>query len=240
MGGFKPDYRESLREVDTAEEQSERIAENIFVSCNTSSNFRTTVGVGPEDTRGKRVLDLGSGLSDFVMRSNEAGGFTVGIDTAYASLEELEERGRSYVGYIGALDDPANVVRNRRTMERALADIRENPQRYIGASTLSLPFPNNTFDIVISNCFLTSSAGSGAEYVEATVLEALRVIQRGGTLNLGPNNIEVRDGVWAKEVESNIRRAFSRAEEEKLAVKFVKYGVDKENVRYVISRSRKR
>lgn len=234
------DYRDDIRTAATVADQAIEIGKTIFVSCNSASDFSASSGITPESTSGTRVLDLGSGLSDFVAFASEAGGNIVGVDTAYADVSTLEEKGRVFLDHVRTQCTPAMLREYEDSFYKALQDVAQNPSRYIAADVLCLPFQNGIFDKVVANCFLTSDAGAAPDFTLATILEALRVTRRGGEFYLGPNNTKLGDGIWGVEVEENIRQAFAEAEAQKLASKLVRYNVNKDDVRYVITRSRKR
>ena len=195
-----PNNREALR-GGSAQEQSVVIDEIIDVSCNPGRACRDSIGVDVEkDLDGKRVLDIGSGLSDFVALANENGAVAFGIDLAYADKTRLRKKGETFLDEVAEPYARANKAArsnsisgcsfserhtlllndlNGGTMTRALEDIERNPSHYIAANCLSMPFPDGTFDLAISHCFLTSTAGSAKEFLAESVLEALRMLRRG-------------------------------------------------------------
>jgi SAM-dependent methyltransferase len=254
------DTREALRSG-SAQDQSEVIDRIIDVSCNPGRACRDAIGVDVEGLAGKRVVDIGSGLSDFVALANENGANAFGVDLAYADKTRLKEKGRAFLDEVAGpyaksklpkyqkpiighdiLDRQTQIMEdlNGGSMQRALADIERNPASYVAANCLSLPFPNGTFDLATSNCFLTSTAGAAREFLIESVLEAMRVLKRGSSLRLGVNDFQANNGQWGPEVEANLKAAFEKAKAEKLADKMAKYSIDGRMYWYDIKRSRKR
>ena len=254
------DTREALRSG-SAQDQSEVIDRIIDVSCNPARACRDSIGVDVEGLSGKRVLDIASGLSDFVALANENGATAFGVDLAYADKARLKEKGKAFLDEVAGpyaktklptchkpiighdiLDRQTQIMDdlNGGSMQRALNDIERSPASYIAANCLAMPFPNGTFDLAISHCFLTSTAGSAREFLIESILEAMRVLKKGSSLRLGVNDFHANNGQWGPEVEANLKAAFERAKAERLAEKMAKYSIDGRMYWYDIKRSRKR
>lgn len=237
------------------DDQIEVIRSDIAVSTNTSEMVLRGTGLNITNLQGRRVLDLASGLSTFVVEANQHGVETIGVDTAYASLAELEARGIEYDarGYYKFMGDTSrftssNLDQLNRMLDYlnsggprndCLRDMAENPSRYVAGSVLDLPFADKSFDLVVSNSLLTSEPGLSGGFTEATVLEALRVLKKQGELRIGPIDLDTSPDK-GKTKEVNIRAAFEKAKQEKLAEKFSKISIGKNEWAYAITRSRKR
>lgn len=237
------------------DDQVAAIRSDIAVSTNTSEMVLRGTGLNITNLQGKRVLDLASGLSTFVIEANQHGVETIGVDTAYASLAELEARGIEYDarGYYKCTGDtsrftPSNLdqlsgmldyLNNGGPRNDCIRDMAENPSRYVAGSVLNLPFADKSFDLVVSSSLLTSEPGLSSDFTEATVLEALRVLRRQGGLRIGSIDFGTSPDK-GKSKEANIKAAFEKAQREKLAEKLSKISIGKNEWAYDITRSRKR
>lgn len=204
------------------------------------------------------MLDVASGLSDFAMRASEAGVDIVAVDPLYGNKEALNNRGRTFVtdqvervysmrgrAMVGLVDrhpDDIALEQDMRggTLIRAIGDIANNPQRYVSADMLNLPFTNGAFDMATCFSFLTSFEGDHPEFVKEALIEALRVIRRGGNLRIGPNEFKLEGGGSGRKTEANIKAGFEEAKKLRVAEKISRYSIGDGMFWYNISRSRKR
>ncbi len=124
-----------------------------------------------EPDQSARILDCGGGPSSFNVDMNQRGNRVVSIDPLYGltkqTIEErvLDARERMMSGFASArdrfvwrcFDSPeASVAHRMRTMRAFLSDYEDglSDERYIDAALPDLPFPNDSFDLVLSSHFL--------------------------------------------------------------------------------------
>lgn len=242
----------------TVAEQAESIRDIHLTSFPHSAVLENT-GLVSTRLGGKRVLDLASGLSDFVQHVNEQGGAAVGVDICYANIASTVSKGlefmaeelpRAYASSVSPLQLMLDKAKKSsegyksvytpvsEAMSRCLQDFLAHPERYIGANILALPFEDGTFDLVTCNSFLTSLGGPESQkFTDAAILEALRVTRRGGDLRVGPIFARKKQD---RVIEDRIRSAAEVAKGEKLASKLAKRTNSGGVGWFEIERSRKR
>ncbi len=124
-----------------------------------------------QDATGKSILDVCSGGSDLTAALLSLGADAYAVDLGYIDKEghskRLTERGRS-----------VNL--------NYLSSIEENPERYIGASATDLPFPDESFDEVLSNYGIFGVLDEEYDLLGRALDEAIRVLKKGGRLQIGP------------------------------------------------------
>ena len=138
--------------------------EFLFVA-RTFEEYRRMFGLEPATLAGERVLDCPGGPSSFTAVARSLGAEAVAVDTAYGPpTEALTERCRAAVDRTVAqlhekrdlfvwdeYGDPETRGRFLRgAAERFLADYARHPSRYVAAGLPRLPFPDDTFDRVLS------------------------------------------------------------------------------------------
>lgn len=239
-------------------EDTAKLKSSFSVSSNPTGSVVMGLGLNLAELRGKKVLDVASGLSDFAMKASEAGVDIVAVDPLYADKEALAKRGRTFItdqveraygmqgrGIVSPHDrhpDDIALESDMRggTLLRSLEDISTNPQRYVAADILDLPFSGGTFDMATCFSFLTSFEGDHPEFVKEALIEILRTIRRGGNLRVGPNEFKLEGGESGRRTEANLKAAFEEAKRLKIVEKISRYSIGDGMVWYNISRSRKR
>jgi hypothetical protein len=235
--------------------QAEVIRDQIAVSANTSEMVMRGTGLNITNLQGKRVLDLASGLSTFVLDARQHGIEAYGVDTGYATIDGLKERGEEHDerGYYTLVGDTSafktsnlsqvtgiiDFLNEGGPRNACLQDLVGNPSRYVTGSVLALPFTDKSFELLVCHSLLTSEPGLSAEFTEGTIMEAMRVLCRQGELRIG--YLEKGSSLERfRTVEDNIRAAFEKAKAEKLAEKLSRISLGKDEWAYSITRSRKR
>ncbi|WP_129112795.1 methyltransferase domain-containing protein [Halegenticoccus tardaugens] len=127
--------------------------------------YRRMFDLDPDRVAGIRVLDCPGGACSFIAETAARSGEAVAVDALYgpppddlatrcerdveravdalSGVEHLYEWG--YYGDVGTLES------HRRTAaERFLADYADSPSRYVRAALPDLPFPDDSFDLVLS------------------------------------------------------------------------------------------
>ncbi len=146
------------------------------------------------------MLDCPGGASGFVAGARARGAEAYAVDPVYGpGVERVAERGRQDVRRaMSALDDvtdlyvwdvydgPADVASHRwAALGRFLADYTASPGQYLPAALPRLPFPDDSFDLVVSGHLLCLYA---EEFDHAFHVQALRELCRvaRGELRLFP------------------------------------------------------
>ena len=138
----------------------------------------------PESLRGLKILDIGAGASDLVRAFGERGADAYAADPRYSDLKDLEKRVKFHNARApyNAIDRSAR----RKSMDRFIGNYTRNPNKYVAAYAASLPFRDNSFDIAVSMNTVTVYLDSFYDLLLASVKEGLRVVKKGGTLQLCP------------------------------------------------------
>lgn len=172
----------------------------MLISSRSLGEYRAMFGLTGDDLAG-RILDCPGGAAAFTAEVNELGGDAIACDIAYfdhsgeelAAVAESEaDRGNRYVRahadryewtYFADPDEHRHV--RQRAAQRFAADIRRYPERYVPARLPSLPFPDRSFDLVLSSHLLFSYADTldYSFHVEA-IIELMRVTS--GELRIFP------------------------------------------------------
>jgi len=131
----------------------------------TFEEYRRLFGLAHTSLAGERVLDCPGGPSSFTAVARSLGATAYAVDTAYGPpVDALAERCRVAVERTTAqlrekrdlfvwdeYRDPETRGRYLRgAAERFLADYARHPSRYVAAGLPRLPFPDDTFDHVLS------------------------------------------------------------------------------------------
>lgn len=125
-----------------------------------------------ENYSGKKILDVCTGVSDFVAKLLKKGADAYALDLGYENMGEFL-RGVSQRG-----GWPINS---------SFADsLRQNPERYIAGSAHKLPFDSNSFDAVTSHYGIFGVMDLDKDLLEQSVNEAVRVLKPNGILKIGP------------------------------------------------------
>lgn len=163
---------------------------DYLLSARSFEEYRDFFALGTRDLRGS-ILDCPGGASEFTARACGLGVDAIAVDPVYAepagvvvrrALSELD-RGSLHTAaghdrYVW--DRFGDLAGHRRiraaSAERFAEDLRRHPARYRAGSLPRLPFPERTFDLVLSSHLLFTYAGrlSLAFHLEA-LLELHRV-----------------------------------------------------------------
>ena len=148
----------------------------------------------PEEVQDLRILDVGAGASDAVSKLLELGADAYAIDPRYKSKSTLRGQVKSYNQSM----DMESKNRRNQSLERFSDSIKDNPERYIEASTTCIPFPDDFFDIVYSRIAVTYYLDIDRAIFSRAVNECIRVTKPGGTVRLFPYMDE--EPAWPVEV----------------------------------------
>jgi hypothetical protein len=131
----------------------------------TFEEYRRMFGLDATSLAGERVLDCPGGPSSFTAVARSLGATAYAVDTAYGPpVDNLAQRCRAAVERTTAQlrekrdlfvwDEYRDPETRERYLsgagERFLADYARHPSRYVAAELPPLPFPDDTFDRVLS------------------------------------------------------------------------------------------
>lgn len=158
----------------------------------------------PDRLEGKRILDIAGGASSFTVDCCSRGIDAQAVDPRYAyapeivladAREEIEtstEKLRSLAhrfdwSYYGNID--LHRAGRLDSFQRFAADFAaaDANNRYVAGALPSLPFANETFDIVLCSHFLFLYADQfDASFHERAVLDMIRICRPGGQVRIYP------------------------------------------------------
>lgn len=178
----------SPRPVDPA--PSSGIGE-MLISSRSLAEYRAMFALSEVDLT-RRVLDCPGGTAGFTAEVNTAGGRATACDPIYRqhTPEELaarsaseSERGNRYVRAHpeqyrwSFFPDPDEHLRSRLAAgTRFAADLRAHPGRYVAGELPELPFPEASFELVLSSHLLFSYADRlDLAFHRAAIGELMRV-----------------------------------------------------------------
>ncbi len=137
-----------------------------------------------DNYRGKKILDIGAGTSDFVARLLRLGADAYAFDHGYDDMAKLGKRMKG-------------------PLSRAFIDsVRSEPQRYISGSSHNLPFASGTFDAITSYYGIFGVIDDDVALAKVSINEAIRVLKPDGILSLG----RLMDGDITQSQKANQRR----------------------------------
>jgi SAM-dependent methyltransferase len=166
------------------------------VPCATARSYleyKAMFELTPEDLTGS-VLDCNGGMSSLAAELNTQGVTATAVDPAYnldddqmvtkvadwlRDGEEIASRNpdRYTWKWYGSAAKRNNLKGN--AAASFLDDFRSHPDRYVAASLPDLPFPDNSFDLVLCSHLLFTWANSyGYEWHLAALREMVRVARR--------------------------------------------------------------
>lgn len=137
---------------------------------------------------GKKVLDIGSGLSDFSSKANEkfkeSGTMVVALDPVYQLLgkdfrefkKNIKKANMDWISVAGGVSDP----------ERAYKKIKNAPNK-IAASHQEIPLEDGSIDLILASNSLTQY--KNREITKKALKEAGRVIKEDGEIRIQPADL---------------------------------------------------
>lgn len=119
-----------------------------------------------ENYSGKKMLDIGTGVSDFVARLLAKGADASALDYRYGDKDAL------------LVEASANAFFKN--------SFQQYPERYIAGVAHQLPFKSNSLDAVTSMETIFGVTDHDLDLLRLNVEEGIRVLKPGGILRLGP------------------------------------------------------
>lgn len=167
--------------------------DEILVTARTLENYLDFFNLDRDELRGKRILDCPGGAASFTAQANTLGADSVAIDPMYTlTADELEALGREQIDFSdhwyhnnpdiflpqaqGEENIKAIIASRHDGLTRFVADYRARREAYIVGSLPHLPFPDNSFDLVLSSHLLfVYSDRFDLKFHERAIAEMLRV-----------------------------------------------------------------
>lgn len=170
-------------------------------------------GIDDDLLKGKRILDLGSGLSSFTEEINQKfgneGTVAIGLDPTYEILpdlkideqtdprdafkqftDKLRKRSSSTVGYYGADRDTKDYTEEEVSLGERITSLKVNPDsQVIAAAGQNIPIADESMDLIFSSNYLfrDMKGTHPADKEGLTALtEAIRVLKENGQLFIRP------------------------------------------------------
>lgn len=132
----------------------------------------------------KRSLDVCAGGSPLTAELLKKGVDALALDLNFGNRLPFLRRNLSGVAEL-ILKDP-HVVSREVDSPQFWQSIQDNPDRYIQGDATKLPFPDNSFDLVLSFYGYCGVLDIDMQTLTVAVDEALRVLEPGGELRFGP------------------------------------------------------
>ncbi|MFD8707264.1 methyltransferase domain-containing protein [Kitasatospora sp. NPDC059648] len=165
----------------------------MLVSARSFAEYRAMFALTDRDLD-RRVLDCPGGAASFVAEAGRRGVDAVAVDREYAVHREelglLVERETSFkrellaketAGFVRSwYTDADDLIRQWTANSRLFrADIAARPERYVAGSLPELPFPDRSFDLVLSSHLVFSYGNRlGEDFQRAALLDLARVARR--------------------------------------------------------------
>ncbi|MFD9687484.1 methyltransferase domain-containing protein [Kitasatospora sp. NPDC059088] len=167
----------------------------MLVSARSFAEYRAMFALTDRDLDpGRRILDCPAGAASFVAEAGRRGMDAVAVDREYAVHREelglLVERetgfkrellARETAGFTPSwYTDTDDLIRQWTANSRLFrADITARPERYVAGALPELPFPDASFDLVLSSHLVFSYGNRlGEEFHRAALLDLARVARR--------------------------------------------------------------
>ncbi len=149
-----------------------------------------------EDLRGKKILDIGAGLNQLANELKNENLDIVSLDPFYAlskvEREEIYERGYE--------DGPEKL---KELLDQLKS--KDGSSKLIAGRSEALPFPNDSFDLIISH-YGSPFYAENAEKIEQFFLELSRVLKSGGEARIYP--------IWLQGADAQKNSALTKALED--------------------------
>lgn len=182
----------SIAELTPIEAKARIIAQGCDVTGNRWEVLKDFYRL-PQDVTGLKIADICAGESDLTAVLSSLGADAVAVDMGYANPDLL--RGRRVQTFKNSLIrsglSPESVshippTEFEKATQRFARSLRENPEKYVHASALALPFGDNQFDFVLSFFGIVGVFEEDMQVLRRAINEAIRVVKPGGQVQIGP------------------------------------------------------
>ena len=146
----------------------------------------------PSDLKGLRTLDVCAGMSDFAYGLRQRGAEAYALDLLYSDFRLLTDKHKESFREIArdVFHTNANTTKGRQIYEQYVRSFRvslkKEPSTYVAGSATQLPFADASFHLVTSFNGLFGTLDFDARALEPALLEVLRVVKPGGSVQLLP------------------------------------------------------
>lgn len=165
----------------------------MLISARSFDEYRAMFALSDDDLA-LRILDCPGGAASFTAEAGERGADVVAVDPQYGPLRhqlgklaqrEIEHKHQYVTDHASGFvwdwfGDAERYTQLRTRSARAFAtDIAARPDRYVEGAPPRLPFPDRSFDLVLSSHLLFSyGAQLSEEFHLSALLELVRVARR--------------------------------------------------------------
>ncbi|MPZ48363.1 MAG: methyltransferase domain-containing protein [Dehalococcoidia bacterium] len=161
------------------------LAAEVGITAHEAGHLRGVFEL-PKKLRNARVLDIGTGLSDFPAWLRARGAEAYGLDLTYGRGMDWVINDSIQRAAEDVYKEPEALTFTQQMADRFRASLAPAPAIYVAASALDLPFKNGSFDLVTSSLGIFGTLDHDYEMLQTGFNEALRVLRRGGKLQLSP------------------------------------------------------
>jgi len=182
-------YFEKIKQKPEEKERSGFVSpEKKLVTDRRYSQYLSNFGLPKSELKSKKILDVGSGLSEFFQKANEkfkeAGTVVVGLDPNYSmlgeNLAEFKENLKKARLSVESMHDERGRLRDQ---ERSYGIVKSAPNKIAG-SHQELPFKEGSFDLVLANNSVLQF--KDREISRRALQEIAKIIKESGEIRLQP------------------------------------------------------
>ena len=185
-------------------QQEIALADEVGITAHKADHLKDVFDL-PRKLRRARVLDIGSGLSDFTYWLRGKGAEAYGLDLTYGSGMDWAVQHSIEQAAKDIDKEPAALTFTREMAERFRTGLAAEPSMYIAGSALDLPFRSGSFDLVTSSLGIFGTLDHDYALLETGFHEAIRVLRPRGVLQLSPVFYRARQPA-ERACEANQRR----------------------------------
>lgn len=164
--------------------------DRVVLLGRTLEEYTRFFGLELEALRGKKVLDVASGVSSFTAEANAAGIPAIAFDRIYKlSIDEIQPRCEHDLAEVTANIGDKSVYRwdfykspegmrafRARAYQTFIDDALTHPERYVAGDLPKLPFADGQFDLTLASYLLfVYEEQLSCEFHRETLRELLRV-----------------------------------------------------------------
>ncbi|MDO8523110.1 MAG: methyltransferase domain-containing protein [bacterium] len=154
---------------------NEHLWEEIRPTARGMSEHFEDFGLSIDDLRGKKILDIGSGLNQLANELKEDNLDITSLDPLYAL--SAEEREALYEDYEDGSEELQKLLHQLKSENRS--------SKLVAGRSDALPFANDSFDLIISH-YGSPFYAEDAEKVTQFFSELNRVLRSGGEARIYP------------------------------------------------------
>ena len=166
---------------------------DVLITSRPLANYLDFFGLTSADLAGQRILDCPGGASSFTAEARALGADSIALDPTYGKAPtEFAGIGRDQIAlsddwfrsnpqlFLPAGRGDANIsaiiAARHHALDLFLSDYENEPERYVAGQLPFLPFPDESFDLVLSSHLLFTYADRfDRDFHLAGILELLRV-----------------------------------------------------------------